>query len=49
MKDIEAAMSAPGFYDNRDQAQPLIDRHQSLMWELGDLMHRWEELQKSGI
>ena len=46
MKDIEAAMSAPGFYDNRDQAQPLIDRHQSLMWELGDLMHQWEELQK---
>jgi ATP-binding cassette subfamily F protein 3 len=47
MKDIEAAMSAPGFYDDRDQAQPLIDRHQSLMWELGDLMHQWEELQKA--
>ena len=49
MKDIEAAMSSPGFYDSRDQSQPLIDRHQSLMWELGDLMHQWEELQKSGI
>ncbi len=49
MKEIEAAMSSPGFYDNRDQSQPLIDRHQSLMWELGDLMHQWEELQKSGI
>jgi ATP-binding cassette, subfamily F, member 3 len=49
MKDIEAAMSSPGFYDNRDQAQPLIDRHQSLMWELGDLMHQWEELQKAEI
>jgi ATP-binding cassette, subfamily F, member 3 len=46
LKDIEAAMSAPGFYDNRDQAQPLIDRHQTLMWEVGDLMHQWEELQK---
>jgi ATP-binding cassette subfamily F protein 3 len=46
MKEIEAAMSAPGFYDNRDQAKPLIDRHQTLMWELGDLMHQWEELQK---
>jgi ATP-binding cassette subfamily F protein 3 len=44
MKDIEAAMSAPGFYENRDQAQPVIDRHQSLMWELGELMHQWEEL-----
>ncbi|HKY19841.1 MAG TPA: ABC-F family ATP-binding cassette domain-containing protein [Vicinamibacterales bacterium] len=46
MKEIEAAMAAPGFYDNRDQAQPLIDRHQALMWELGDLMHQWEDLQK---
>ena len=46
MKDIEAAMSAPGFYDNRDLAQPLIDRHQTLMWELGDLMHQWEDLQR---
>ena len=46
MREIEAAMSAPGFYENRDQAQPVIDRHQSLMWELGDLMHRWEELQQ---
>ena len=48
MRDIEAAMSAPGFYDNRDHAQPLIDRHQTLMWELGELMHQWEELSKSG-
>ena len=47
MKEIEAAMSAPGFYDNRGQAQPLIDRHQTLMWELGELMHQWEELSKA--
>ena len=46
MKDIEAAMSAPGFYEKRDHAQPLIDRHQTLMWEVGDLMHQWEELQR---
>lgn len=46
MKEIEAAMSAPGFYENRDQAQPVIDRHQSLMWELGELMHEWEQLSK---
>ena len=46
MKEIEAAMSAPGFYENRDHAQPLIDRHQTLMWELGELMHQWEELQR---
>ena len=47
MKEIEAAMTAPGFYDNRDQAQPLIDRHQTLMWELGELMHQWEQLSKN--
>ena len=48
MKEIEAAMSAPGFYEKRDEAQPLIDRHQSLMWELGELMHQWEDLQRAG-
>ena len=38
---------APGFYDDRAAAQPVIDRHQALMWEVGDLMHRWEELQQA--
>jgi len=46
IRDLEAAMADPAFYDDRTQAQPLIDRHQTLMWEVGDLMHRWEELQK---
>jgi ATP-binding cassette subfamily F protein 3 len=45
IRDIEQSMSAPGFYDNREAAQPLIDRHQSLMWEVGDLMNQWEALQ----
>jgi ATP-binding cassette subfamily F protein 3 len=45
IKQIEASMSAPGFYDNREAAQPLIDRHQTLMWEVGDLMNQWEALQ----
>ena len=45
IKDIEASMSAPGFYDDREAAQPLIDRHQTLMWEVGDLMNQWEALQ----
>jgi ATP-binding cassette subfamily F protein 3 len=45
IKDIEASMSAPGFYDNHEAAKPVIDRHQALMWEVGDLMHQWEELQ----
>jgi ATP-binding cassette subfamily F protein 3 len=45
IKELEAAMSAPGFYENHDAAKPIIDRHQALMWEVGDLMHQWETLQ----
>jgi ATP-binding cassette, subfamily F, member 3 len=45
IRDLETSMAAPGFYDNRDTSQPVIDRHQALMWEVGDLMHQWEELQ----
>jgi ATP-binding cassette, subfamily F, member 3 len=45
IKELERTMAAPGFYENRDAAQPIIDRHQSLMWEVGDLMHQWEVLQ----
>ena len=37
-------MAAPGFYEQRDAAQPVIDRHQALMWEVGELMHQWESL-----
>src|SRR5438067_1450660 len=43
IRDIEQAMSAPGFYDDRVTAQPTIDRRQALMWQVGDLMHQWEE------
>jgi ATP-binding cassette, subfamily F, member 3 len=45
IRDVEQQMSAPGFYDDRAAAQPVIDRHQALMWQVGDLMHQWEELQ----
>jgi ATP-binding cassette subfamily F protein 3 len=45
IKDLEQTMAAPGFYENRDAAQPVIDKHQALMWEVGDLMHQWEVLQ----
>jgi ATP-binding cassette subfamily F protein 3 len=47
IKDIEASMSAPGFYDNHESAKPVIDRHQALMWEVGDLMSQWEALQQT--
>jgi ATP-binding cassette subfamily F protein 3 len=46
VKQIEAKMSAAGFYDNHDAAKPVIDRHQALMWEVGDLMAKWEALQE---
>ena len=46
IKDIEATMSAPGFYDNHEKAKPVLDRHQALMWEVGDLMSQWEALQQ---
>ena len=45
IREVEQQMSAPGFYDDRAAAQPVIDRHQSLMWQVGDLMNQWEELQ----
>ena len=45
IREIEQAMSAPGFYADRAAAQPLVDRHQALMWQVGDLMHQWEALQ----
>jgi ATP-binding cassette subfamily F protein 3 len=46
IKEMEAAMSAPGFYDNRDASKAAVDRHQALMWEVGDLMAQWEALQE---
>jgi ATP-binding cassette subfamily F protein 3 len=45
IKEIEAQMAAAGFYDNHESAKPVIDRHQALMWEVGDLMGQWEALQ----
>jgi ATP-binding cassette subfamily F protein 3 len=45
IRAIEQRMAAPGFYEDRTAAQPVVDQHQALMWQVGDLMHRWEELQ----
>src|SRR5262249_34559184 len=41
IRQIEEAMAAPGFYEDREASQTAVDRHQSLMWKVGDLMHRW--------
>jgi ATP-binding cassette subfamily F protein 3 len=46
VKELEASMAAPGFYDNPETAKATIDRHQALMWEVGDLMGQWEALQE---
>jgi len=45
IKDLEQTMAAPGFYENHESAKPVVDRHQALMWEVGDLMSQWEALQ----
>ena len=47
IKEIEATMASPGFYDDRAAAQPVVDEHQNLMWKVGDLMGQWEALQQS--
>ena len=49
IRDLEATMAAPGFYEKREEAKPVIDKHQALMWEVGDLMHQWEELQQTDL
>jgi uncharacterized coiled-coil protein SlyX len=46
IRELEASMARPGFYDDHAAARPIIDRHQALMWEVGDLLNLWEELQR---
>jgi ATP-binding cassette subfamily F protein 3 len=45
IKSLEAKMAAPGFYDRHDEARPILDEHQALMWKVGDLLGQWEMLQ----
>ncbi len=45
IKELEASMATPDFFANHEVARPVIDRHQSLMWEVGDLLQQWEDLQ----
>ena len=45
IRELEARMSAPGFYDDRAAAQTAADDHQALMWKVNELMQRWEDLQ----
>ena len=45
VKELETKIAAPGFYDDRAEAESVIARHRDLMWEVGDLMGQWEALQ----
>ncbi len=42
-------MAAAGFYDDREAAEAVVDPHQALMWEVGDLMNQWEALQAADV
>ena len=46
VKALETDMSTPDFYSDKTSAKACIDKHQSLMWEVGDLMNQWESLQR---
>ncbi len=46
IKDLEAQMATPGFYDDRSRAESVATAHHGLMWEVGDLMNQWEALQE---
>jgi len=45
VKDLEAQMASPGFYEDRPRAEQAANDHKALMWEVGDLMNQWEALQ----
>ena len=45
IKDLEAQMASPAFYEDRAHAETVIKQHQTLMWEVGDLMIQWEVIQ----
>jgi ATP-binding cassette subfamily F protein 3 len=46
IKELEAQMATPGFYEERGAAEAIASKHHQLMWEVGDLMNQWEALQE---
>ena len=44
IKTLEAEMTSPAFYEDRAHAETVIRKHQTLMWEVGDLMNQWEAI-----
>lgn len=47
VRALETKMAAPDFYQDRTEAEAALRLHQSLMWDVGDLMNQWESLQTS--
>jgi ATP-binding cassette subfamily F protein 3 len=45
VRDLEARMASPGFYEDRTRAEEAAEAHKKLMWEVGDLLNQWEALQ----
>ena len=45
VRTIEADMAQPDFYSDAAGAKTRIDEHQTIMWEVGNLMNQWEALQ----
>ena len=45
IKALESVIAAPDFYEKPGEARPILDQHQHLMWEVGDLLSQWEMLQ----
>ena len=44
VRELEAEMANPDFYADEAAARDAISRHETLMWEVGDLMNQWEAL-----
>lgn len=44
VKDLEQQIGAPDFYVRPDATTPILERHQTLMWEVGELLGQWEML-----
>jgi ATP-binding cassette subfamily F protein 3 len=45
IKEVEQKMSAPDFYSDHEKSKPVLAQHQTLMWEVGELLGQWEMLQ----
>jgi ATP-binding cassette subfamily F protein 3 len=45
VRDVEALMAAPGFYDDRARADKAVAERQGLLAEVATLMAEWESLQ----